>query len=69
MEQQVEDLRPDGDRLGVARELPPVRVDQIVLKRVLHVVLSSPPIAPHRDGRQAVDSTAIITEARALSRR
>jgi hypothetical protein len=40
MEQQVEDLRPDGDRLGAARELPPVRVDHEVLERVLHVALS-----------------------------
>jgi len=27
------------------RELPPVRVDHVVLERVLHVTLSSPPIA------------------------
>jgi hypothetical protein len=45
MEQQVEDLRPDGDRLGAARELPPVRVDHVVLESVLHFALSSPPIA------------------------
>src|SRR5215472_8373726 len=45
MQQQVEDLRSDGDRLSAARELPPVRVDHIVLERVLHVALSSPPIA------------------------
>ena len=44
MEQQVEDLRPDGDRLGAARELPPVRVDHVVLECVPHVALSSPPI-------------------------
>src|SRR6516164_2245377 len=64
MEQQVEDLRPDGDRLGAARELPPVRVDHIVLERVLHVALSSPPIAAHCHGRQAIDSAVIIAEAR-----
>ena len=62
MEQQVEDLRPDGDRLGAARELPPVRVDHVVLERVPHVALSSP---LHRHGRQAIDSTVIIAEARA----
>jgi hypothetical protein len=45
MEQQVEDLRPDGDRLRATRELPPVRVDYVVLERVLHVALSSPLIA------------------------
>ena len=45
MEQQVEDLRPDGDQLGAVRELPPVRVDHVVLERVLHVALSSRLIA------------------------
>src|SRR6516164_8823917 len=45
MEQQVEDPRRGGDRLGAARELPPVRVEHVVLERVLHVALSSPPIA------------------------
>src|SRR5262249_34598266 len=65
MEQQVEDLRPDGDRLSAARELPSVRVDHVVLERVPHVALSSPPIAAHRHGRQAIDSTVIIAEARA----
>src|SRR5262249_49588942 len=65
VEQQVEDLRPDGDRLSAARELPSVRVDHVVLERVPHVALSSPPIAAHRHGRQAIDSTVIIAEARA----
>jgi hypothetical protein len=35
-------LRPHGDRLGAARKLAPVSVDHVVLKRVLHVALSSP---------------------------
>ena len=39
------DPRRGGDRLGAARELLPVRVEHVVLERVLHVALSSPPIA------------------------
>ena len=37
IEQQVEDLRPDGDRLGPARQLPPVGVEHIVFEHELHV--------------------------------
>jgi hypothetical protein len=37
MEQQIEDLRPDGDLLGAASELPPARIYYVVLERVLHV--------------------------------
>jgi hypothetical protein len=36
IEQQVEDLRPDRNRLGAPRELPSFRVEHVVLERVLH---------------------------------
>ena len=36
IEQQVEDLRPDCNRLGAPRELPPFRVEHVVLEPVLH---------------------------------
>jgi hypothetical protein len=62
MEQQVEHLRPDSDWLGAARELPPVRVDHVVLERVLHVALSSPLIA-------MVGKPLIAPRSRGLSRR
>ena len=37
VEQQVEDLRPDGNRLGAAREFPALGVEHVVLKRELHL--------------------------------
>jgi hypothetical protein len=36
IEQQVEDLRPDRDRLGAPRELSPVRVEHVVTEHELH---------------------------------
>ncbi len=36
IEQQVEDLRPDCNGLGAPRELPPFRVEHVVLEHELH---------------------------------
>ena len=37
VEQQVEDLRPDRNRLGPPGELPPVGVEHVVSEHELHV--------------------------------
>jgi hypothetical protein len=57
MEQQVEDLRPDSDRLGAPRAS---RSRSPRTRTALR-----PFIAAHRHGPQAIDSTVIIAEARA----
>ena len=63
-------MRPDCNRLGATRELPPLRVEHVVLKRELHL---GPPrsrtqasdtrprqVGRRRQSGQAIDSTAII---------
>ena len=56
MEQQVKDLRPDGNRLGAAREFPALGIKHVVLKRELHLRPSQ--IANARVGHAWADAVS-----------
>jgi hypothetical protein len=42
VEQQVEDLRPDGNSLGMPGQFPSIRVERIVFEQILHFRAPSP---------------------------
>ena len=55
--QQVEDLRPDRDRVGPADQFPPIRIEDVVLEDK-----SNPRVSIHTVSPQVIDKGRIPSE-------